>query len=119
MALLVGGCSLTSRPLPTLPPGEFSVMTARMKGEIVLAPDTGCLYIRDLGGNLHWALWPNGYRLILAPVRIMAGDREVVREGQVVDFTGGYAPAPKEPCRIEDDWWVVGDVAHAVPASPP
>lgn len=65
---------MTSRPLPTLPPGEFTVMTARLRGEIVLAPDTGCLYVRDLGGNLHWALWPNGYRLMLAPVRIVAGD---------------------------------------------
>lgn len=74
-------------------PGD-NAMFAATSGEFHagLTPDGACARLRS--GDSAF-LWPAGYRVRFDPTRLIdAKGRVVAKEGDVLGFGGGYAPAP-------------------------
>lgn len=82
-ALPTDGWKPGDREMEALGGGEFHA---------VLTPDGACAW---LGSGTSSYLWPAGYRVRFDPTRLInAEGRVVAKEGDMLQFGGGYAPAP-------------------------
>ncbi len=121
IALALGaGCGGGSAPAPNAPfEGALPVYAAddipSALGEaVVVVVDDGarrCVGLES-GGQLHGALWPEGFTLQRNPYRIVDAEGNLVaEEGDTITFGGGEVPVGKLPNSCQTDTvLIVGQV---------
>lgn len=97
--------------LPTY--GDGPVPRMLLRGvRLVGSAERRCVWLLDMDGRKHAALWPPGYRARFDPVRVFnAAGRPVWGEGHEQDIGGGFTTVGVErlapECRVDNRvWWV-------------
>lgn len=106
---------LSGFPLPTW--SGDSVPAALHSFSIVGVPEAQCVMLREgdatAPSRLYAALWPEGFRVKFAPLRIIDGRDTVWQEDDGVHWVGGgfssqFVERIPPACRQGDQaWWVV------------